>query len=485
MNWAVRLLVFRPHKSIGFLTGTRLMDRHSLSASHLTDWWPGGAKLKIGMLAACPFPANHGTPGSIREMSEAIVAEGHEVHVVTYHIGEDIPLNGPVLHRIPRLTNETGVVVGPTVRRPLYDLQMVFRAREVVTKYRLDVIHAHGYEAALVACLCNLATGVPVVYSGHQIMEDELASYNFFRPKWVATAIAKLLDAVVPRIGHRCIPHSVNIQQFFFRKGLRGRTEPIVNFGIDLDWVRRGDPSTVRARYPLGNGPIVLYAGVLDRFQRIDLLLEAIAQLRAYVPSVKLLIVSTVPHAGHVASIRQMAGQFGVAGSLILTEPQPLEAIPDFLHACDVAIVPRPLTAGFPIKLLNYMAAARPCVLFASSASQGLKHGENVYLAAPDTAAALGEGILEVLRDDALRQRIAANGHRFVREHHNRSLIARRVCASYFRTLADTGRLAGVLKRQTNVSPVLERTPVEVIDRAVEPTYRPTVMPAMARGVIG
>ena len=29
-------------------------------------------QFRFCMLAACPFPANHGTPGSIREMSEGI-----------------------------------------------------------------------------------------------------------------------------------------------------------------------------------------------------------------------------------------------------------------------------------------------------------------------------------------------------------------------------------------------------------------------------
>ena len=49
-------------------------------------------KLKLCVLAACPFPANHGTPGSIRELVEATAERGHEVHVVTYHIGEDLPV---------------------------------------------------------------------------------------------------------------------------------------------------------------------------------------------------------------------------------------------------------------------------------------------------------------------------------------------------------------------------------------------------------
>src|SRR5947209_2164078 len=89
---------------------------------------PAAARsLKVCMLAACPFPANHGTPGSIREMAEAVADLGHQVHIVTYHFGEDIPVRGPVLHRIEPWTRENAIVVGPTVRRPLYDLQMIFK----------------------------------------------------------------------------------------------------------------------------------------------------------------------------------------------------------------------------------------------------------------------------------------------------------------------------------------------------------------------
>ena len=49
-------------------------------------------KHKVVMVAACPFPANHGSPASIREMSEALVELGHEVHILTYPIKENIPV---------------------------------------------------------------------------------------------------------------------------------------------------------------------------------------------------------------------------------------------------------------------------------------------------------------------------------------------------------------------------------------------------------
>src|ERR1044071_2681404 len=52
-----------------------------------------GAPYSIAMVAACPFPANHGSAASIREMSDTLADRGHNVHIVTYPTGqEEIPV---------------------------------------------------------------------------------------------------------------------------------------------------------------------------------------------------------------------------------------------------------------------------------------------------------------------------------------------------------------------------------------------------------
>ncbi len=404
-------------------------------------WVRAEPKLRICMLAACPFPTNHGTPGAIRELAEAVSDRGHEVHVVTYHFGQhEIPVNGPLVHRITPLTNETTIVVGPTSRRPLYDLQMIPKTLEVIRRYRPHVIHAHGYEAQLVAWACRMMTGLPVIYSGHNTMADELASFRFIRPGWLATAFGKLLDGFVPRTADRCLPHSANMDRFFDQMGLAARTEPVINFGIDLDGLERYDGAEVRKQHGFGDGPIVLYAGVMDEFQRIDLLLEAMTQVLFYEPKAKLLLVVNLPNEQQLTAIRKKSAELNITDSVIITDPTPLEGVRQYLAACDVAVVPRPGCPGFPIKLLNYLAARRPAVLFASSASAGMIHGENVYLTAPDTGEALGAGIVEVLRDPELRDRLARNGYRFVRARHDRRLMAEQLAHAYLRTLEQAGR---------------------------------------------
>src|SRR5262249_33366229 len=154
-------------------------------------------------------------------------------------------------------------------------------------------------------------------------MADELPSYNFIRPRWLAQGLARMLDVLVPRLADRCLPHSANIEGFFQSMGLGARTEPVVNFGIDMDHLAQGDGDAVRRRYDLGPAPVMAYSGVLDRFQRLDLLLEATAQVVRYEPRAKLLVVVTVPT--HVPQVRRQVEELGLGDHVILTEPQPLD----------------------------------------------------------------------------------------------------------------------------------------------------------------
>lgn len=393
-----------------------------------------GAKLRTCMLAACPFPANHGTPGSIREMAEALSDGGHDVHIVTYHFGEKVDVRGPKIHRIANWTNESQVRVGPTRYRPLYDLQMVFKTLQVIRKERPDVLHAHGYEAGLAAWLCRLVTGIPVVFSWHCTMGDELPTYNSM-PKWLAVGLARMLDATVPRLGDRCIPHSANIEKFLHGMGLKGRTTPIIYKGIKLDNPVESDPAEIRNRYGLGDSPVVLYAGIMDRFQRLDLLMEAMKHVAQSIPDAKLLLVQTIHHERHLARVREEIAAAGISDRVAITEPLELDGVRQCIPTCDVAVVPRPQSPGFPIKILNYLAAKRGIVLFRSS-SGGLEHSEHAWLAEPDSAEALGDGIVHLLRDPALRERLGHNGFDYIREHRDRKVTAGKIADVYHEAIA-------------------------------------------------
>ena len=73
--------------------------------------------LRIAMIAACPFPWPRGTPIRIHRIAEAVARRGHAVHVVTYHLGEDLADPPFVVHRIRDVPAYRRTDPGPTVRK--------------------------------------------------------------------------------------------------------------------------------------------------------------------------------------------------------------------------------------------------------------------------------------------------------------------------------------------------------------------------------
>ena len=70
--------------------------------------------LRIATVAACPFPSPRGTPVRIHRLSEALARRGHDVHVVTYHLGDDIQEAPFHVHRIRDVKFYHKTAPGPT-----------------------------------------------------------------------------------------------------------------------------------------------------------------------------------------------------------------------------------------------------------------------------------------------------------------------------------------------------------------------------------
>src|SRR6201993_2197530 len=85
-----------------------------------------GAGYSIAMVAACPFPANHGSAASIREMSDTLSDMGHNVRIVTYPTGqEDIRVRRASVHRTAPFRPERNARVGPSGEKFLLDFQLL------------------------------------------------------------------------------------------------------------------------------------------------------------------------------------------------------------------------------------------------------------------------------------------------------------------------------------------------------------------------
>jgi 1,2-diacylglycerol 3-alpha-glucosyltransferase len=381
-------------------------------------------KLRIAMVAACPFPANHGTPACIREMSESLSKRGHLVHVVTYPLRqEDIPVRGIQIHRVqpPWQVDQNAIAVGPSKARMLYDILMVKKLCQVVFKEKIDIIHGHNYEGALIGSVAKFITGRPLLYSAVNSMVDELPSYNFIRPKALAMLLARALDFTVPRLADFIAAISNELFLYYLKQGVSEKRMTVVPAGVNLEIFANSQGESIREKYNLNSNPIIIYTGVLDRFQRLDYLFQAMQKVIKEVPKARLLIMGNLVK--DIAPFHQMAAELGINSHVIFALNQPLSALPHYLDAADVTVIPRPDTPGFPIKLLNYMAAARATVSFQGSA-KGLTHLYNGLVVPDHDVAAFAREIVWLLRNPELRQRLGANALQLAKSDFNWDMLS-------------------------------------------------------------
>lgn len=359
---------------------------------------------RVAILAACPFPANHGTPGAIRELAEALHRLGHEVHVVTYPQGDATLTSGLRVHRASALWfRPQEVRIGPSLSRLLYDLMMIPRLLRVVWKHRIDVIHAHNYEAGIVGSVVSWITGTPLVYNGVNSMADELPSYDFFSSKQFALWLGQWLDRIVPRRADAVITLSDELRDHLINCGLSPQRCLVMPLGVDTTIFAHGNGGLVRARFGIDTQtPIVGYTGSIENFQRLDLLVEAFARLAAWNPKAILMIVNNIKNVVQRSALETQALKLDIGSRVLFAEEVPLGELRHYLAAIDVAVISRPSCPGIPVKLLNSMAASR-AIVCASGSAKCVCHGYNAYVARNDDADDLADGIELLLSNESLR----------------------------------------------------------------------------------
>lgn len=363
----------------------------------------------IAAIVPCPFPANHGTPGSVREIIENQVAYGYDVHVFTYPIQDGPPLDPRIkVHRVGLFGSSEHITVGPTYLKPLWDLLIVFKLCRLARRYQFSVIHGYNYEGALFGWLARLWTRKPLVFEHFNTMIDELASYDFIKPRWLANMLARTLDYWVPRLATRIVTISPPSEAFLLSQGVRRERIVQIPMGIDPTIFQGGDGEGVRREYNLDRRPVIMYTGLINHFQRIDYLIEAMAVVAERQPDARLMLVTNYIESRDLEELDALLEQHGLQDSVIRTTPQPLERVADFLAAADVCVVPRPNCPGVPVKLLNYMAAGKSIVVPQGS-SMNLRDRIDALVTSDDDSAAIGHAILELLADPQLRTQLEAN----------------------------------------------------------------------------
>jgi glycosyltransferase involved in cell wall biosynthesis len=344
----------------------------------------------------------------VRGMARALAQRGHAVTVACYGHGQGEPDPDYAVVRTPRVPGYGSLRAGPDLIKPALDLALAARIAQIPA----DVVHAHNYEAPVSAYLARRLTGVPVVYGAHNTMSEELHTY-FDRPstRRIARCAGHMLDRTIPKRADHALaltPRGVDTLT-----GLGCRAVDCVPPGVDMAELSCSEPEIVPG------GPWVVYAGNPDRYQDLDVLVDAMR----LVPQAGLLLISASP-----------LDQWADCGlpRIRCIQTTDFERVKALLAGSAVAAVPRTVCSGYPIKLLNYLGMGIPTVAAAGSA-QDLPGVISVPNSDPGAMAA---AIRILIEQGGRRAALGARARRHIAEHCTWAARAQELEAVYMEVIS-------------------------------------------------
>ncbi len=333
-------------------------------------------KLRILMIAPTPFFADRGCHVKILEEVRSLTRRGIIVKLVTYHIGRDI--EGVDTERIINIPWYRKLEAGPSVHKYYIDLILAAKAIKVAKRFKPDIIHAHLHEGVFVGKIVRLFNKKPIIADYQGSMVGEMLDHGFVKKDAINYRFNYWLESTINKWPQKIVFSSTSAKEFFL-SNFKTDPDKVVSFieGTNTDDFHPGyDTGTLKKKLHLPeNKKIIVYLGVLTKYQGVDILISSIPAIIKKYKKVHFLI------AGYpdVEYYSEMAKRLGVEDNVTFTGKVSHEDVPLYLNLGDIGVSLKLSKTEANGKLFGYMAVGLPCIVFDTATNREILAETGVY----------------------------------------------------------------------------------------------------------
>jgi glycosyltransferase involved in cell wall biosynthesis len=288
------------------------------------------------------------------------------------------------------------------------------RTRALLKQVRPDFVYKRHALFDLGTILAARAAKIPIVLEVNRPYAAK--SYSVFEPITFARTAARF-ERVAFDAATVIAVVSTPLKQFVLGLGIP--EEKILLTPNGANPVRfkadREAGRAIRRRFGFDDTTTVVgWVGILREWHRLELLIEALAEL----PATRLMIIGDGPDQ---ARLEAVAAARGVTSSVLFTGRVRHDDMPAHIAALDVAVASDDRT-GFasPMKILEYMAMAKPVVAPRMANIEDLiADGEDGLLFGPGNTGELLSALRRLQDDSQLRDRLGAAAREKVERERN------------------------------------------------------------------
>jgi glycosyltransferase involved in cell wall biosynthesis len=403
---------------------------------------------RVLMLVENSYPADT----RVRNEAWLLQSSGYEVTVISLRT-EDEPayqvIGGVRVYRLPRIelfqktmARRPGIrgrwwlklkaIAGYTAEYVYFTTACFVLASYILARYGFDVIHAHNPPDTLfLVALPFKLFGKKFVFDHHDLC-PELYQSRYRTGKCLETKLLGIAEWCTLRLADVTIATNESYKQVQIERGRRdARSIYVVRNGPSS--ARMNNQALPSARLRNLNKCILVYIGSLNPQDGVDYLLRSLYYLRRDLKrgDFHCVIMGT---GDSLEDLRVLMNKLQLQENVELPGFVSDEDLEANLAAADVCVDPDPSSPlndlSTWIKIMEYMAYAKPIVSFALAETRYSAQDSALYVK-PNDEAEFARGIATLMSDPELRLKMGASGRKRVEQHLQWSVVGRNLLDAY------------------------------------------------------
>ncbi len=384
--------------------------------------------MKALIISPQPFFSPRGTPFSVYYRSLISSELGVEMDFLTYGEGQDVEIENLNIIRIPRFKLLGNVKLGPSFLKLFLDVFIILKMIGLLVKNKYDVVHAHE-EAVFFAWFLKPIFKYKLIYDMHSSLPQQLTNFKFTTSKLIIKIFEILeirclqsSDAVIticPDLRDYVNGVITDQEKHFLIENSIFEDIKLKHTVVSGNDVISNNNDVTLETFVGENDQLLVYAGTLEKYQGIDILLKAMKEVVVANESVKLLIVGGTEN--QVKEYRSLAGSLGIEGSLRFTGRVPQKNAKEYTQAGDILLSPRSDGTNTPLKIYEQLASGKPLVATKIFSHTQVLTDDVAFLVDP-TPIDMARGILWAINDKEEAKNKAHNAMKLYKNEYSRSV---------------------------------------------------------------
>lgn len=370
-----------------------------------------------------PFFQWRGSPIRVRFDLKALGELGYRIDLLTLPFGEDPRLPRVRIVRVPNPFFIQDIPIGPSIWKVAFGLMLLCKALKMASRDRYDFVHCVE-DAGIIGAILRRTHGCRFTYEKH----SDVSSYHNGPVRGFILRTYQKVEAIAIRKSDAVIVGPGVLEVV---RNIAPKANTHVVYSIPSSSVEAAPERIANLRDRIArstNDILITYVGSFAAYQGIDLLIRAIPFVVAEHPNARFMIIGGTDR--EIAQFRKRLTAVNVESCVVLPGKIHPDETPHYLGASDILLSPRLAGRTNPIKIFDYLKAGKPIVATDHPSNRRiLDETTSVFTGA--TPECFASGVIKLVRDRKLRQRLSQNGRRIIEERYNYDDFKRRLASCY------------------------------------------------------